>query len=259
VRNKRLIVLFSILLSLTVVVIFGSIVFSVSVVTTSGHNINVYDEGQQLSDRVIEAANVRRRSIFLLNDDRIISDIEEAVPQVQVVNIERLFPNRVLIHFVKLYNYFRVYRDGNYYSLRASGRITYINEEADRNFIDVFGAVSFGDLAVGDYMFNRATNEFLIEVATSLERLGAGTSAASNLIEFINISYSNNNVYIGMRGGGIIRIIYANENFFDKLRMGLSVFVSQYLGRGDIISTTGAHAFVARPGDYEQLRQRLTS
>ena len=257
-RNKRLIILFSILLSIAIIVIFGSIIFSVSTITTFGYNINVYDEGQALSREILDAANIQGRSIFLLNDDRIIAEIEEAVPQIQVVNIERLFPNRVKINFVKMYNYFRVYRDGNYYSLRSSGRITNINEEADRNFIDIFADRNpFLNLSVGDYMFNRTTSDFLMQVVHSFEALGVGESAASNLIEFVNISYSQNNVYIGMRGGGIIRII-GRENFLHKLQLGLSVFISESLGRGHIVVATTERAFVSQPSEYAALRDRLT-
>jgi len=244
-------------LSVTIIVISGSIIFSVSTITTFGHNINVYDEGRILSENILEAANFRGRSIFLLNDESIIAEIEEAVPQIQVVNLERLFPNRVLINFVKMYNYFRVYRDGNFYSLRSSGRITYINEESNHNFIQIYAARSYANLSVGDYMFNRTTSEFLMSVVHSLEALGIGEQAASSLIEFVNIVYSTNNVYIGMRGGGIIRVLYARENFLSKLRIGLSVFLREHYGRGDVITAIANNAFHARPGDYAELRQRL--
>jgi len=258
VRNKRLIILFSILLSVTVIVIFGSIIFSVSIVTTSGHNIDVYNEGRDLSEQIIEAANLNGRSIFLLNDEQIIAEIEEAVPQIQVTYIQRLFPNRVLIRFVKMYNYFRVTRGDNTYSLRSNGRITDINDVTDRNFIDLIAHTSNAAFNVGDYMFNRTTSEFLMEVAASLEKLGVGESAASNLIEFVNIVYSHNNVYIGMRGGGIIRILYARENFLEKLQLGLSVFVAGSHARGYVVTSTDVHAFVSSPGDYMVLRNRLT-
>ena len=256
VRNKRLIILFSILLGITVIVIFSSIIFSVSTITTFGHNINVYQEGRALSDEILDAIDIRGSSIFLLNDERITSEIEYAVPQIQVINIERQFPNRVRIHFVKMYNYFRVYHNGNYYSLRSNGRVTYINEETNKNFINIFAPQNRESFRVGDYMFHGENAEFLREMTASFERLNLRESIASDFFEFINIVYSDNNTYIGIRGGGIIRIL-GRENFLTKLRLGLSVFVHQSLGSGAIITANATHAFVSNPSDYTQIRNRL--
>jgi len=243
------------LLSVTLTVLLGSIIFNVRTVNTYAFNMDVYREGRELSDRVLSHADIRGRSIFLLNDARIIERIEDNVPEVRVINIERKFPDRVTVNFVRLFNYFQVYDSGTYYLLLASGRITASSYYPPAGqHIEVRSDFSLSaSVNVGDYLFDSADAAFLREATVAMGRLGLTESAAASFFEYIDLSVSQNIIYLGVRRGGHIRIL-GRGNFLNKLRLGISVFndPERGIGRGDTVTVSdtgyGVRADVHAPG-----------
>jgi hypothetical protein len=80
--------------------VLTSIVFRVSEVEVYWNNYT--DTGLVSTTRVRDAADIHGNSIFRLRDAEIIRSIETEVPDVKVINIERKFPNRVVINAVKM-------------------------------------------------------------------------------------------------------------------------------------------------------------
>ena len=104
-RNKKLIILFSVLLGITLLVVFNSVLFSVQ-------HVNAYCYNQEQSvyqEQVLKAHKIKRgKSIFLVNKKKVIDNVHSAVPQVRVVNVEKKFPNRIWINYVEETEYLQV-------------------------------------------------------------------------------------------------------------------------------------------------------
>ena len=106
-RNKKLIVLFSILAFLTLLVVLSSVIFSVQNVYASCYNAE-----DEAFDEIVASNEIngitKGKSIFLLNESKAIEKIESNLSDVKVVNIQRKFPNQVYINYVKIFPYLAV-------------------------------------------------------------------------------------------------------------------------------------------------------
>ena len=99
-KTRRIIILFSILAFAATVVLLNSFVFSVREVRA--YCFNSVDE--TLKERVVEKSGIELyKNIIVLNEKKAVKNIENEMPgEVKVINIERKFPDKVWIHFVKL-------------------------------------------------------------------------------------------------------------------------------------------------------------
>ena len=156
-RNKKLIVIFSILLALTLLVVLNSVLFSVRTVTAHCFNYDdtiIENDGKKLADKVIESAGIKKgSSIFLVNKEKTAANIVARQTGVKVVNIEKRFPNRITIHYAKLVDTFQVAMPRGYYICTNDGRIVEIVDKPlpVQNIIGLRMSVS-PDLAVGDFL-----------------------------------------------------------------------------------------------------------
>ncbi|HPD02197.1 MAG TPA: FtsQ-type POTRA domain-containing protein [Eubacteriales bacterium] len=93
--NKRLITLLIFLAVTVVVVILNFTVFTVSSV-----EVKFAGEGGHISeDEILEAAAIKpANNIFTISEHLVVSRIQSKLPSVKVINIERVFPNKIIIH-----------------------------------------------------------------------------------------------------------------------------------------------------------------
>ncbi|MCL2821720.1 MAG: FtsQ-type POTRA domain-containing protein [Firmicutes bacterium] len=254
-RNKRLIILFCILSTVTLFVVLSSVIFSVSTVTAHGLNIDVNSEsGKQISKSILDNQSINGRNIFFLNDGRIKAQIHDNVPYVQVINIERKFPDRVSINFVALHNYFLVNRFDRYYLLRFDGKITGVFDQRPQgNFIELVGG-NFrqgSDFKVNEFLFDQIQSQFLALVSTALGTIGLEGAASAAFFEFINLDTSI--VYLGLRAGGLVRIPNASD-FGISLRAAVSLVLQQTLSTGQIITAMDNSVWHGFDENYQQIR-----
>lgn len=95
-----MIILFSILAFVMVLIVLNSFVFSIQEVRADCLN----SLNNELCDRVIAASDIKlNKNILFLSENKAIENINSQMPEeVRVINIERKFPDKVWIHFVKL-------------------------------------------------------------------------------------------------------------------------------------------------------------
>ena len=95
-KNKRLILLLSILAFVTVVVILGSTLFTLHTVSfswkTSKNNLS------DVSDTVIADTLPKGNSVFFLNKGEITENLEVKYPYIKVLKLETKFPNKLIVH-----------------------------------------------------------------------------------------------------------------------------------------------------------------
>lgn len=104
-RNKKLIILFSVLLGITLLAVFNSVLFSVQ-------HVNAYCANRAESaykEEVLAAHKIKRRSsIFLVNKEKVTKNVQTQVPHVRVLNIEKKFPNRIWINYIEETEYLKI-------------------------------------------------------------------------------------------------------------------------------------------------------
>ena len=158
-KRKRLIIIFSVVVSLAVLIIINSAVFSVRTITAHGMNI----VNQKLDDEIAERKihDIRRgANIFTLSERRVVENANRNLAQsgqgrVDVRGIERVFPNRVRIHYVWTYEYVYVSQGGQAFVFDNRGVIVSIlttQEEirqSDAIEIRVNGSLGATDLLDG--------------------------------------------------------------------------------------------------------------
>lgn len=233
-RNRRLITIFSILLGITLFVLLGSIIFSVKTVNTRCLNYAYSDE--EIEVQILENTNIPKgQSIIFVSEEKIINSIQENVPNVKVINIERKFPNRITIHFIKLFDYFEVYSGGHYYTLTHEGRVTKkldTPQPKDKKITIV--SKSSDRLSVGDYLYADSKRQILSEIVSCLERLDLAEQKATTRFDFIDIETNDGCLYLGISGSkNLIKIadIFDVDTLFDKIRLGYSTYISPAFDR----------------------------
>ena len=129
-RNRKLIVLFSILAFLTLLVVLSSVIFSVQDVYAS-----CYNDENEAYDSAIASQEVngisKGKSIFLLNEQKAIEMIEANYSDVKVINIERKFPNQIYINYVRIFPYVALETDDCVLYASNTGCLLYTSDAAD--------------------------------------------------------------------------------------------------------------------------------
>ena len=97
-KTKRLIAIFIILAIVTLIVILGSVVFTVQSVSVDFLTTRIYS--QNITDEeIISTANIPySKSVFTLEKDVYTQALEKQYPYLKVESIETKFPNKISIH-----------------------------------------------------------------------------------------------------------------------------------------------------------------
>lgn len=251
-RNKRLLIIFGILLSLTLLIAVGSAIFSIK--TVDAYCYNADDE--ELIEKVeFCKEELIGKSIFALDEDQLIDEIQEEVGGIKVVNIERLFPNRVSINFVKLYDYFELAYNGYYYVCGIDGRILRRQETSSGSSVIKIKLNLTDAPSVGETFATSNRFSALQDIITMLERLNFRDTNAPALIESIDLAYTDTAIYVKTRAGVLIKLIH-DDNAGEKLRKALSLYTAkpEYRTSGMIIAVNTDEVFYSPENDkiYEE-------
>ncbi|MCH5165461.1 MAG: FtsQ-type POTRA domain-containing protein [Clostridiales bacterium] len=123
-RNKRLIVLLSIVVTIVLVIVACGATFLVRDIDAYSYYGDVEYNGVNYDDLVVKASGIKKNSsIFFLDEKAVKNRVENAFANIRVVNVERKFPDRVSINYVIYENSFQYERGGKYYQCYSSGRI----------------------------------------------------------------------------------------------------------------------------------------
>lgn len=121
-RNKKLIVLLSVVLVLVLLVVTCGATFLVR--TVDAYSYYETSDGEDYSKRVVDVSGVKKNSsMFFVDEAEIKSRVENAYANIGVVNVKRSFPDRVTINYVVYERSFQFENGGRYYQCYSSGRI----------------------------------------------------------------------------------------------------------------------------------------
>ena len=245
-RNKKLIVLFSVLCALTLLVVFNSVLFSVRHVRAYCANV----QNSAYAEQVLAAHGIKRaESIFFVNKKQVAAQVESKVPQVRVLNVEKKFPDRIYINYIEKSPYLRLYdvtNDKTYFcanDLRVmyaeNGNQTLWSGAENSEHWSGFRAInlvcddSIPLMKAGDTVaFSGAsTAEVLKGICTAFERLGYYEQVIDLFTEWdvSGLGAPSAVITLTMALGLKWEIVSADRNLADKIRLALSVYASDAL------------------------------
>ncbi len=256
-RNKKLVVLLAIFAVITTLIVFSSVVFSVQ--SVYAHCYNADDE---FLDSVVcerETSTIRRgQSIFLLNEDEIIESIEKKCSEVKVINVERKFPNRVYINYVKIFPSLVFETETQALALSPDCEILDKSDKqeyypslikvisANKQLSEEEGAVAFSLESI-DYLASKGICDAMIKMNLYNESV--------NMFEFIDLS-RDEVIFIKTRTGVFFELQGGVQNIAEKVRIAVSVYLSDetsYMNGGTIIvSTSGKSASYSTADRYNK-------
>lgn len=231
-RNKRLIILFCILLTFTALIVLSSAVFSVH--SVYGYCMNADDE--VLSDKVAssEINGIKiGSSIFLLSESKIKLGVESALPEVEVVNVERKFPDRVYVNYCKSSPCYAVEYSGGYVLASSKGKILALSDEGG-DYIKITAKTAVQETVPGKYAFNPESNEsgLINEFSSSIAKLqildNASVEAKLALFESIDatkfVSDGGGSFTVKLRTGTVIEFIGGLTDVASEVRLAVSTY-----------------------------------
>jgi len=133
-KNKRLVLIFSALAVLAALIIINSAVFSVRIVHAHSlsHSFN-NPEVERINTLIAQNHGIRTgTSIFMLNEQRTIENVRynliaiDELAHIEIRGIERLFPNRLMIHYVILHPMFYVEHNGEAFVFSNNATLIHI-------------------------------------------------------------------------------------------------------------------------------------
>lgn len=238
-KNKRLVVLLSVLAFLTVLIVLSSTVFTLQKVSISW--LTTKDEMIGIKDTSITSMVQTGSSIFLVDKEDITSDLEKNFPYLRVVGIETKFPNKIVIHSAERESLFAISMDdGNnakyYMVLDEKGKVLkktnssiFAGEELGAKPIKVTfinANVNSNDYIVGEEVKDNSVKDLLTRLSYTMREAGHTPTTSKGVFTDISIENNGNKKEINFitRNGMVISLKDAEHLTTDKLLLGLTVY-----------------------------------
>ena len=237
-RNKKLIALLIVVLLLVVIVVVCGATFLVRHVDAYSYyenpQIELYDKN------VIAASGIKNNSsMFFVDEAEVKQRVEQAYPEIGVVNVKRSFPDRVTINYV-IYEKLYQFQNGNkYYQCYSSGKI---GSESDSLLPGYFTVKPAGSTsaAVGKYFQDNNGKDrwYVDKIIAFLRSKGMIDYQINELIGFIDFRRAGY-VYIRTNAGCSIEIHDNGGDFAAMLDRGFAVYAKTDPSFTDVVKVHG--------------------
>lgn len=233
-KKKSLIVMLSILIFIVLVVVLSSTIFSLKNV-----NLVFYSNTINLTDKelIVESGDFQyNQSIFFLNKQKYIDNLEKSNPYLKVLNIETKFPNNLTINAIERNELFvvKTYQDNsfkNYAIVDDEFKVlntssSFVNSNLNPILVNIED-YNYLSTTQGDFLDNSIYDNILKSLANEL--LGYNNNVLllkANFAE-IHINFENkNNILIKMHSGVEILLKDYNAKLEGKFMLALSYYNS---------------------------------
>lgn len=123
-KNRRILILFGVLLGVVVVAVLSGAVFTVKDVTVSISNAYSELDSAEVEDKL---SDIKGQNIFFLSEKDLTARIEKEFPYAAVLGIERRFPSALLIRMRERYETYTVKYQDRYVHLDGTGTVLKIS------------------------------------------------------------------------------------------------------------------------------------
>ncbi len=221
-RNKKLIILLSIVTGLVLMIIICGATFLVRHIEA----YNYYENSPDYDEQVIEASGIKKNgSIFFIDEVGVKNRVENAYPNIGVVNIERKFPDRVSVNYVVYENMFQYLSGESYCQCYSSGRIGSTSTAPLGGYFILKPKYST-ETKVGE-LFQSADgydNKLVTQFISYLRSTALTDKQIPERIDFVDLTRSDY-FYIRTKAGCSIEIHGTGDDFVSLLDDAWSIFV----------------------------------
>jgi len=246
-KSKKLVIMLSMLAFLTVLIVLNSTLFTLQLV-----NVNWLTTKYELSglkDDVITSKVIKGESIFLVNKQNIIDELEKEYPYLRVVSIETKFPNKIVIHSAEREGLFAVDLGGGEYAI-VDGLGKVLKFATDNIFVGhdlgtkpirlTFdeGSINTENFVVGENIKHSKIVAIINQISRTLAEAGHSPTTSKGVFKTINIQFAGERCEINMitRNGMNICIEKAEEFTTDKFLIALERY--NYWQQEGVVSGT---------------------
>lgn len=212
--RKKLIILFSILAFFSASVLLGSAVFSVR------HVNAILSDGKDAKILTEAAADIKGKSIFLLNEEKIIEKINRENPKYFVKDIVKKFPDKVLIYAKERVAGGYIKIDKQYYIIDSTLTVMDIQEREPTLVPNIVIEQLPQAAEKGHALIANNELETARQIINALELLGQKYIYQSKKVI---CDCSSGNIYILTRSGVVIHIVRLN-NLYSKVQAAYSLY-----------------------------------
>lgn len=225
-KNGKIAIIVSVVGFIALIVVLASAVFCVKKVELVWYKTPSSDTSAISQEQFLEKSGVANSSVFLLDREKAVANIESAYPNVRVINIEVVWPNVMKIHAVE--------REAVYVLPIKSGKFAIIDE-----YFKVLDVVdSFTSTKTNAVLINTdATSDLEVEQGDTISIFGqtvwsnvyyAFLELERNLIDFraiiSNATLNETTLTINTHMGVTIKLDRPFANTRAKTRMALKTF-----------------------------------
>lgn len=231
-KNKSLVIILSVLAFIVLLVVLSSTIFCLKTVEVSfySNTINLTNKESE----IIESGNFKyNASIFFINKNKYIKNIEEANPYIKVINIETNFPNKLTINCIERNELFAIksYENNTFNGYMIlddelkvlKNDISYENNHNNAILVNIEN--EFSNKVLAGQTLNSTYNSLLKKLAIELLAYNDNVLILKANFNEITLNYSGKgDIQIKMRSGTEIILKDAENRLTEKFMLALSTY-----------------------------------
>lgn len=218
--RKKLIILFSILIFLAVMIILNSVVFRIKRVTAKIWNEDDFGLVQKIQDNT----PIDAQSVFFLDEQDIIDKLAISVPEVKITKLERVFPNKLIIHAIKRERVSYLLQGTKFFIISEDLYVIDIINTLPSNLPELISAddnIQTEELQKGDRLkLNLISMNDLGEMYKNIFAVGYEYLTNLQKIKYIR---TTKDIYLQTKSGVIIHIS-GSESMLQKIQIAYSLY-----------------------------------
>lgn len=210
--KKKLIILSSVLVGvIAVLLILMFTLFTVRDISFKAHNQNDYDT----SSIEIKKGGV----VLFLNKNQIVNDIEKNHPMINVINIETVFPNKLVVHFAEREEIFAVFDstkncyyvvDEELVVLKILNASSYNSTQTNAILLEGVNVIN-ENVLVGDILNIRNYQDVILDITDSFLMCNRDIKEQCALIKKVECSFDSSQEILS--NDGLVLTFYTFDDF----------------------------------------------
>ena len=245
-KYKKLLVLITCLLFVTVAVFCFASAFKITDIELSVTTVNGSQEGvDALSENYLQ--KYENKNLIFVKTDEIERDLSSLSGYIEVVSVKKAYPNKISVVIKERAECFSIYHGGKYYALDGNFNVL---SKKDTNANNLGGSSNLLlKLSSSDYSSDIEIGRPLNLYDTTLKEMM--NSASSKIYSFReNLSFvqflvkqdgvSNRVITLVMKEGVTFKVLKANERTVDKLTATFNYYLAlENKGVGEYVTVLG--------------------